>query len=163
MKVDSTDRSALWLPLLRRLTTATATWAIWKNADSALAGPGDIDAAATISEWDDVEQEFVRWAAALDLGLVVSCRHIPGGRNLIAVPEELSAFLELSIKHDKTYHGSSLFVVEDLAPLVEMDTRGFRRVRAGAEGVFKLVLNGAKWGLSLIHISEPTRLGMISY
>src|SRR5450759_357271 len=45
-----------------------------------------------------------------------------------------------------TTNSEEVFVVEDLAPLVEMDTRGFRRVRAGAEGVFKLVLNGAKWG-----------------
>ena len=44
------------------------------------------------------------------------------------------------------FRGSTLFVLEQLQPLTMMDDRGFRRVRPGAEGLLKLVLNGSRWG-----------------
>jgi len=135
-----------WLPLLRQLTDGCGSWIVWKNVDAALIGDGDIDSAAADEEWPRVEAHFREWATAHGLGPVVVCRHIPGGLNLIAVPDGMSTFLELSAKQNKIFRGTTLFELEDLTPLAEMDPRGFRRVRPGAEGVFKLLLNGSKWG-----------------
>ena len=140
------ERAALWLPLLRRLTEVSATYVVWKQIDSAFEGEGDIDSAADPADWDLLEQEFRTWAANHDLEPVAVCNHIPGGRNLIAAPARMASFLELSIKHDKIFRGSMLFTLEQLAPLTIVDPRGFRRVRPGAEGLLKLVLNGSRWG-----------------
>jgi hypothetical protein len=141
-----TDRAALWLPLLRRLTEVSPTYVVWKQIDSALEGEGDIDSAADPADWNALEREFRLWAATNGLEPVAVCNHIPGGRNLIAAPERMASFLELSIKHNKVFRGSMLFTLDELAPLTIIDPRGFRRVRPGAEGLLKLVLNGSRWG-----------------
>lgn len=140
------DRAELWLPLLRRLTEASPTYVVWKQVDSALEGEGDIDSAASPADWDMLEAEFRQWAVRYGLEPVAVCNHIPGGRNLIAAPAGMASFLELSIKHNKVFRGSMLFTLEQLAPLTIIDPRGFRRLRPGAEGVLKLVLNGSRWG-----------------
>ena len=144
-RVAPGQRRELWLDLLRRLTAASPSWLVWKNVESALGGEGDIDSAAAPEDWDALEEHFVSWARDLDLLPVALCRHIPGGRNLIAAPVGTATFLELSIKHDKAFRGSTLFVLEDLLAMSEMDERGFRKLRPGAEGLLKLVLNGSKW------------------
>ena len=119
---------------------------VWKQIDSALEGEGDIDSAADPADWDALEHEFRVWAETDGLEPVAICNHIPGGRNLIAAPERMTSFLELSIKHNKVFRGSMLFTLDELAPLTILDYRGFRRVRPGAEGLLKLVLNGSRWG-----------------
>jgi hypothetical protein len=140
------ERSSPWLPLLRRLTTISDEWLVWKNVDSALSGIGDVDSAAPSSQWSSIESEFLEWAVREKLGPAAVCRHIPGGLNLVAFPPGAPAFLEMSVKERRILRGSTLFVIEDLRGLSEMDERGFRRLRPGAEGLFKLVLNGTKWG-----------------
>ena len=139
------DRRALWLPLLQRLTGASAAWVVWKNVESALTGIGDIDAAAPDGDWPVIERVFREWAAERDLGPVIVCRHIPGGLNLLAVPPHMSTLLEMGVKARRVWRGSTLFVLDDLLPLMELDARGFRRIRPGAEGLFKLLLNGVRW------------------
>jgi hypothetical protein len=119
---------------------------VWKNVDSALIGIGDVDSAAPSSEWSRIEKEFLEWAERERLGPAAVCKHIPGGLNLVAFPEGAAAFLEMSVKERRILRGSTLFVVEDLKGLSVVDERGFRRLRPGAEGLFKLVLNGTKWG-----------------
>lgn len=139
------DRSDLWLPLLRRLTQVLPEWAVWKNVESAFTGTGDIDAAAPERDWPTVQREFVRWAADGALDPVIVCPHIPGGLNLIAAPISSPTLLEMGVKARKIWRGSTLFVLDDLLPLMELDARGFRRIRVGAEGLFKLLLNGMRW------------------
>ena len=139
-------RSGLWLPLLRRLTEVSPTWVVWKNVESALFGTRDIDCAAAQTEWPRVEEEFRLWAVERELGPVVVCRHIPGGLNLVAIPEAMQTFLEMGVKSTRIFRGSVLFTLDDLTSLIEMDPRGFRRIRRGAEGFFKLLLNGTRWG-----------------
>jgi hypothetical protein len=141
----SEDRSALWLPLLRTLTEDISQWCVWKNAESAFTGTGDIDAAAPDDSWAILEQRFAEWAEELGLGPVVVCRHIPGGLNLVAVPDGFATLLEMGTKARRVFRGGTLFVLEDLVPLFTMDPRGFRTIRQGAEGVFKLALNGLRW------------------
>lgn len=159
------DRSALWLPLLRGLTAASPFWVVWKNVDSAFGGTGDIDAAAPEADWPIIEREFRRWAAEQDLGPVIVCRHIPGGLNLIAVPPAMPTLLELGVKARRIWRGATLFVLDDLKPLMVLDPRGFRRIRPGAEGLFKLLLNGTRWTgspneeqLRIKHVAELLRL-----
>jgi hypothetical protein len=140
----ATDRTELWLPLLRRLTTNSPQWLVWKNAESAFEGIGDIDAAAPRSDWPLIETEFRRWAHEQGVGPVVVCRHIPGGLNLIAVPAGWATFLEMGVKAQRMWRGATLFVLEDLLSMTVVDERGFRRLRPGAEGFFKLLLNGTR-------------------
>jgi hypothetical protein len=140
------DRSSLWLPLLRRLAEACPDWVVWKNVESALSGIGDIDAAAPKKDWEVIEGEFRRWAAERDLGPALVCHHIPGGLNLICIPKDLPTFLEVGVKDRRIFRGSTLFVADDLKPFMLMDPRGFRRIRPGAEGLFKLLLNGTRRG-----------------
>jgi hypothetical protein len=143
--VEPGQRRELWLALLRRLTDISPSFLVWKNVESALEGQGDIDAAAAPADWDALEETFVEWATELDLLPAALCHHIPGGRNLIAAPVGTRTFFELSIKHDKAFRGSTLFILDDLLAMSEMDARGFRQLRPGAEGMLKLVLNGSKW------------------
>ncbi len=139
------DRAMLWLPLLRRLTQLSPTWVVWKNVESAFFGIGDIDAAAAPEDWPIIEREFQSWARERQLGPAIVCRHIPGGLNLCAVPPHMETLLEVGVKANKIWRGSVLFELRDLEPLCELDPLGFRRIRRGAEGVFKLLLNGTRW------------------
>lgn len=140
------DRTEVWLPLLRRLTAEVPSWLLWKNAESAFTGIGDIDAAALPADWPATEAIFRAWADDAGLGTVVVCRHIPGGLNLIAVPEDEPTFYEMGVKARRIWRGSTLFVLEDLTGMTIPDPRGFRRLRPGAEGLFKLLLNGTRRG-----------------
>lgn len=158
------DRTELWLPLLQRLTAVTPRWLVWKNAESAFSGTGDIDAAASSADWPAIEQTFRDWARQRGIGPVVTCRHIPGGLNLIAVPQGSATFLEMGVKARRIWRGSTLFVLGDILPMAVVDDRGFRRLRPGAEGFFKLLLNGTRWdggeneaGMDAKHVRELLR------
>ena len=136
---------APWLPLLRKLTDVSPKWLVWKNADLALAGEGDIDSAAPESEWLAIQSEFVAWAREFRLGPVAVCRLIGGGVELIAVPAAATSFVELGAKAKRFFRGSTLYRAEDFEALAQLDPRGFRRLRPGAEGLMKLVLQGFRW------------------
>jgi hypothetical protein len=135
-------REAFWLPLLQRLTEVSPSWLAWKNVDSALNGYGDVDSAAPREDWPRLADEFSAWAFSFGLGPVVLCPHAPNLLHLVALREN-EPFFELDLVGRKVFLGSTLFVPEDLRSVTEMDERGFRRVRAGAEGLIKLVGNGA--------------------
>ena len=135
-------RTAMWLPLLRRLTERFPRWGVWKNADSALTGVGDVDSLAERAAWPAIEDEFRGWAAAHGLTRVVVCRHVPQGPHLLAFGPATRHLLQLDVKERATFRGSTLVDVPRLLEASELDPRGFRRVRAGAEGVIKLVSNG---------------------
>ncbi|MGH2866573.1 MAG: hypothetical protein ACRDNK_03260 [Solirubrobacteraceae bacterium] len=145
----------MWLPLLRRLTEASPTWVAWKNVDSALTGYGDVDSAAPPHEWPRLADEFSDWAFSFGLGPVVLCPHAPNLLHLVALRGE-EPFFELDLVGRKVFLGSTLFVPADLGPVTEMDARGFRRVRGGAEGLIKLVGNGA------LRDGRPNRPGLSS-
>ncbi len=141
-----TDLSALWIPLLQRLTQVHPGWGIWKNADAALAGSGDIDSSAPAHAWDLIVSEFRGWAPSNGVGPVTACRHVPGVLFILGLDRRHSSFVELDVNARKYFRGWTLFRSEDLAPLMEMDVRGFRRLRPGAEGIMLLLGNGARWG-----------------
>ena len=143
--MDANGRSEVWLPLLRALTERVPEWTVWKNVDSALYRDGDVDAAAPRDSWPAVEDVFRSWAGSQGLGPVVLCTHIPGGFNLIAL-DEPHPFFELGVKDRRIYRGTTLFRANELAHLTVVDERGFRTVRPGAEGFFKLLLNGTSRG-----------------
>ncbi|HEU0299532.1 MAG TPA: hypothetical protein VFR37_08765 [Longimicrobium sp.] len=135
-------RTEMWLPLLRRLTAGSPTWAVWKNVDSALLGHGDVDSLADPGCWPGIEAEFRAWAAEHGLDRVIACRHVPQGPHLLAFGPGTRHLVQLDVKERATFRGSTLVSWRTLLPLCEMDPRGFRRVRPGAEGVIKLLSNG---------------------
>ncbi|MFN2382780.1 MAG: hypothetical protein ABR559_00795 [Gemmatimonadota bacterium] len=139
-------RAALWLPLLRQLTETFPRWAVWKNVESALAGHGDVDSFAPPADWPAIEQVFLGWIRTNGLGPAIVCRHIPQGPHFVTWEDHSPYLLQLDVKRLGTFRGSALIDVADLARLSELDGRGFRRIRPGAEGVLKLVYNGLKPG-----------------
>jgi hypothetical protein len=140
------DVSALWLPLLRDLTDACPGWTVWKNADAALHGDGDVDSSAPTRDFGRVRDVFVEWSRDQRLGPVVDCRHIPRVMFLAALDPERPTFFELDVLGRKYFRGAPLFVAEQLVPMSALDPEGFRRVRPGVEGVILLVGNGMRRG-----------------
>jgi hypothetical protein len=142
-----TDAAALWLPLLRQLTDACPGWLVWKNADEALAGKGDIDSAATPAEVPQVSAVFASWAGSIGAEGVFVCRHIPGKHLLFAAldtPEP--RLLELDVMMVQPFRAAPLVTADVLPPLSIIDPRGFRRLRPGAEALLLAVLNGIGTG-----------------
>jgi hypothetical protein len=129
------------LPLFRRLTALSPASIAWKNADPALDGVGDVDWVARSETWESIVGEVRAWAARVGLGPVVVCRHFPDGMFIIALDEDRE-FFQLDVRSRATYRGGTVFRAHDLEPMAEMDPRGFRKLRPGAEGVLKLVLKG---------------------
>lgn len=133
------------LALARRLTTVAPGWAIWKNIESALAGRGDIDSVAPLADQPALKLEFRSWAMANSMGPVLHCPHLPGSLLLVAVGAD-SHLEELQLCHRAVFRGGALFRAEDLTDLLQVDDRGFRRLRPGAEGLFLLLHNGMSHG-----------------
>jgi hypothetical protein len=136
------DSAALLLPLLRDLCDLSAANAVWKNADAGLDGTGDVDFAAPRSVWPAIEDVFRSWAAEGGMGPVVACGHMPDTLFLIAVDRSRSDFVQLDVRSRMTFRGSTVFLPDDLESCSELDARGFRRLRPGAEGLLKLVVSG---------------------
>lgn len=149
-----TEPATLWLPLLERLTDVVPSWGLWKNADTALLGHGDFDSTAPLEDWNTIIREFRHWASDRGLGPVAACREVSGVLFLLAVDRERHTALELDVNARKYFRGWTMFTPKDLLPIMEIDARGFRRVRPGAEGVILLVQNGLRWG------GRPNREGL---
>ncbi|HEX3233674.1 MAG TPA: hypothetical protein VHR41_05725 [Gemmatimonadales bacterium] len=136
---------APWLPLLRRLTQMSSSWCVWKNVDRALAGFGDIDSASIPADRERLLREFREWASSHDMGPIFVCHHLPGSVLGIAVRAR-AELIELQLCEQAFFRGAVLFAAHDLAPLMEMDERGFRRLRPGSEGLLLLFYNSMKRG-----------------
>lgn len=129
-----------WLPLLRSLTARETSWSLWKNADNAVAGIGDVDSAAPRAAWPGIEVEFGNWAAGVGAAPVIICRHLP--ESLVAVAcagPDRRRLLQLDV-YERL---GRIVAAAALADVAEIDERGFRRLRPGAEGMF-LVLTLAR-------------------
>jgi hypothetical protein len=135
-----------WLPLLRRLTSETSTWAVWKSAASAFAGDGDVDAMAVESEWPVIAREFRNWARDLGADPVIRCTHFPGLLILVAcwghAPTRL---LQLDVYSRHLFRGVEVATPQELLPFTETEESGYRRLRPGAEGLL-LLLRGMRRG-----------------
>lgn len=129
-----------WLSLLRRLTAAAPTWAVWKSPDSALVGEGDVDSTAAEPEWPTVVGEFEAWARWEGAGPVIRCTHFPGLLILVAcVGERPMRLLQLDVYSRHLFRGATLVAAEELVPLTLVEERGFRRLRPGAEALLLLL------------------------
>jgi hypothetical protein len=141
----SGHRDQLWLPLLRRLSEECASWLVWKNADAALAGKGDVDSAALPTELDRIEEIFRQWA--WDIGAVgwLRCSHLQGVDLFYAVVSgERAELLELDVMTVQPFRGWPVLEASTFLPLAVDDPRAFRRLRPGAEAALLLLLNGLR-------------------
>lgn len=136
------------LELLRALTAASPRWALLKGAEAALSGSGDIDALTPRESWPVVAAAFTEWAERTGRGPVVSCDHIPGSLVLAAVEAgDPPTLVQLDLLAARLRRGVELLGAEQLLGEVELDARGFRRLRVGAEGVGRLLLDElGSWG-----------------
>jgi hypothetical protein len=131
--------------LVRQLTELVSGWVIWKNAEAAFAGSGDVDSAASSSDWPEISRTFERWSSDNEFGPVIECRHPPRTMFLVAVRERHD-LVELDVLGRKYFRGGTLFTAEGLVPLSRNDPRGFRVLRPGAQGLILLLGNGVRWG-----------------
>ena len=115
---------------------------VWKNVDHALASTGDVDSLARRQDWLLLERIFRDWAEEAGCGPVVTCRHFSNVPILVVLPPAEPLLMELDVRESKLWKGAPLFHLDDLDSLVTVDPRGFRRLRAGAEAILKLALNG---------------------
>jgi hypothetical protein len=130
---------------VRQLTELVPGWVIWKNAEAAFAGSGDVDSAASSSDWPQISETFHGWASDNDFGPVIECRHPPRTMFLVAVREQ-HELVELDVLERKYFRGGTLFTAERLVPLSRIDSRGFRVLRPGAQALILLLGNGIRWG-----------------
>jgi len=137
---EGSREGSRWLPLLRQLTQDAPSLVVWKNASRTLRGEGDLDVVAAPPDWPVIVDLFVRWADGQGFTPAL-CDHVPNSLFLRAEGSEPPAF-ELDVKSRGTFLRSVLFEPLDLSSLVEWDPLGFRRLRPGAEGLLKLLLNG---------------------
>jgi hypothetical protein len=135
------SRPPPWLPLLRTLTELSPSWAVWKNADRAIAVSGDIDSVSAPADRDTLLHAFSHWASLHAMSPVFVCRHLPGSVLGVAVRDRRE-LIELQLCERAMFRGSTLFTVRELSPLMVMDDRGFRRLRPGSEGLLLLFHNG---------------------
>lgn len=142
----SRDLPALWTPLLHTLSGASADQGVWKNVEAGLSGHGDVDFIAPRSEWAGVRIVVKAWAAEAGLGPVIVCSHIPDAEFFFVVDRSQRDFLQLDVRDRVTFRGSTVFRPHDVVHLMAMDARGFRSLRAGAEGLVKLVVSGTAPG-----------------
>jgi hypothetical protein len=144
--------------LLRRLTELSPVWGVWKNADRAIAGYGDIDSISPPSDRDELLHEFSQWALSDGMGPEFVCHHLPGSVLGVAVRERRE-LVELQLCEQAMFRGSTLFTARELSPLMVMDRRGFRRLRPGSEGFLLLFHNAMKrGGRSALHGEKVGRL-----
>ena len=146
LSTPAIDRKTLWISLLQRLTQQVELWGVWKNFGSAFRPGGDVDSIAPTEVWPAVTREWVNWVKESRLGPVILCPHVPYLLHLIALHPEEPHFFEMDIGERKLFLGSTLFRSFDILPLMMQDEYGIRRLRPGAEGLFKLLLNGTRRG-----------------
>jgi hypothetical protein len=144
-KTKSASDPPPWVPLLRRLTQMSPLWGVWKNADAALSGEGDIDSVSSPLDRNSLMAEFFTWASANQMYPIFVCHHLPGSVLGVAVRDR-AELVELQLCEQAMFRGSTLFTAEDLGPMMMMDERGFRRLRSGAEGFLLLFHNAMKRG-----------------
>ena len=138
------NREEIWLPLLQQLSHDVPRWAAWKNADAALNLSGDIDSVAPSADWERVVQTFSSWGKGHGFHLVL-CRHLPGSLIAVALDDLAKQVWELHVVDKQMFRGTVLFHAGELSNLEARDSRGFRRLVPGAEGLFLLALNGLRF------------------
>ena len=138
-------RFELWRRLLVDLTEAAPNWGVAGNVDEGLSGEGDIDLIAPVADWPAVEQLFCAWAEAHGLSPVVTCTHRPGVLELVALGAGDKPVYQVEVLGYRHFRGARLYRAERLSDAMQMDPRGWRRLRPGAAGVVKLLPNGVTW------------------
>lgn len=141
----TSDRFDLWSSLLIRLTRASPRWAVSGNVEEGLAGEGDIDLVAPPADWMELEGEFRRWATESGFDPVISCTHRPGVLVLVAMGDPGAPLYKLEVLGYRHFRGARIYAADDLVPAMEIDPRGWRRLRPGAAALIKLVPNGITW------------------
>jgi hypothetical protein len=133
---------------------------IWKNAERALGGKGDIDSAAPRKDWDHVVSVFRGWASEHSLTPVIVCSHNRTALRLAALERSRRTYFELDVVAQKFFRGRAVFRAEQLTELSQMDTRGFRMARPGLEGVIIFTQTCTLWGGRLNPASTQTETAL---
>lgn len=130
------------LELFRTLTERVDTWGVWKNADASLRGEGDVDSSGSEAAAPAVFDAFAGWAAARGHTVAARCGHSPGLSIMVAAAETHRELVQLDLWHRAYFRGAEILDWRRVLPLMELDQRGFRRLRRGAEGVVLMLFNG---------------------
>jgi hypothetical protein len=106
-----------------------------------LNGFSDIDSVADPSEHSVIARRFLDWTTRNRFVPVISCHHLPGSLLLVA-PAPDGRLVELHLVHRAILRGAVLFEAAELEPMMVEDSRGFRKLRPGAEGLMLFFHNG---------------------
>ena len=109
---------------LPRLLPARATWTQWRQSRS---GRSSCESSAT-----GLEEE--------GLGPVIHCGHFSGLLILVACSgERPTRLLQLDVYSRHLFRGAPVVTADELVPLAELEERGYRRLRPGAEALLLLL------------------------
>lgn len=145
MSVTSSDAPDLTrLALLQRLTRTHPGFVVWKHADRAVLGRGDLDCAVPAAQLEDLVVTGLEVGATLlGASAVVECRHVADKVLLFFVQDDrLPQLLELDLCRSPSRGLAPWAAPETMLGLSTVDHRGVRRLRPGAEAVVSLVYHG---------------------
>ncbi|HEV2756066.1 MAG TPA: hypothetical protein VG318_09860 [Actinomycetota bacterium] len=134
------------LGLFQSLTERVPEWGVWKNAEASLRGEGDVDSSGPEAAAPVVFEAFAGWARAGGAGAAVRCPHSPGLTIMVAAGRNQPELLQFDLWHRAHLRAAEVLDWRRILPLMEMDERGFRRSRRGAEGVLLMLFNGMRRG-----------------
>lgn len=99
-----------------------------------------MDSVAAQQEWPVVVREFRNWAQEEGLGPVIHCGHFSGLLILVACSgERPTRLLQLDVYSRHLFRGAPVLTADELVPLAELEERGYRRLRPGAEALLLLL------------------------
>ena len=134
------DVASPWVDLLGQLDSIAPGVGVWKNADAALDGNGDIDYFAPRSTWPAIAATFRSWSESHGFECMPPCLHRPGALYLIAIDRRGRRLMQLDVRERLTLAGSEMMDASELGTLLQEGRYGFKQLRPGAEATLKLMV-----------------------
>jgi thymidylate kinase len=129
-----------WAALLAELDSVAPQIGVWKNADDALRGRGDVDYSAPRECWPEIHAVFRIWADTYGFESVPPCLHRPGAMYLVALDRSNGRLMQLDVRERLTSGGSDVIDAKRLGGLLVYEGRPFKTLPTGAEAALKLLL-----------------------
>ena len=130
---------APWASLLRQLDAMAPAIGVWKNADEALDGYGDVDYFAPTGLWPEIADAFRSWSETHGYEYLPPCPHKPWTMYLLAVDRERGRLMQLDVRDRLTLAGAEIIDANGLGRLLEATPDGFKTLRRGAQATVKLL------------------------
>lgn len=129
-----------WRALAVAASAAAPQFTVWKHGETLARPGGDLDATAPRDAWPALAAVVRQWAVDQGCTHVVRCTHVPGRLITLACGGAArDHLLQLDLVARRPVALGAWFDAEAVAAIAELDSRGIRRLRAGAEGLLRLL------------------------